>query len=383
MKAIYLGNIYEPEGYEVLSLQKKAFTNPSGQNYHALLAKVIGSLLPTLVISFLKNPHIDYKKPVISVSYLSENERNPLTLIQKAVSKALQFAENDKLLVFFDALNIKAAKAAKILRAKHLCKTVAVITDKASNISGTPLFYSHQIKSLLYYANGFITVTKGLNDFYNDKRKPSLIVPGILGSARHKPNKFEEGSYIFYGGALNERFGALNLINAFKELSSVYSLVLVGHHADKKIEEAINGNRKIHYLKQVSPLEYHTLASQSALNVNPRPYDRKLDPYCVPSKLVQFLSLEPPILSSQCSPLREKFEDDVNWIGDVSEEGIRLFLQKHIGKKGTFVRLKQNYGQSKIRRLCGQSNVKEGLQSFLANFDSTFSSSSMSLENSK
>ena len=372
MKIIYLGNFYSPKAYEELLAPSQSQLNPSGQNFHALLAKALALNFETSVISFSPPPSEEDKTQNPTYHYLGE-EKNGFSLIKKSLQKVLEIKDNDGICVFFDALNLKAAKVAKILRTEYIVRTVGVITDKADNISKTFPFYPSLVRSYLYCPDAYICVTKGLNDYYNTKRKPYLILPGIIDHRPIRKAPYEEGSYIFFGGALSERFGALNLIRAFKKLQSSYHLVVAGHRPDKQLLSEMEGIEKIHFLGLISPRLFHDYASQSALNVNPRPYDRKLDPYCVPSKLVEFLSVPVPVLSGECGPLRKTFEEDVNWLSDVSEEGLRRYLQKHIGKKGTFVRLIQNEGMAEIKRATALVNVAKNLQSFLEDLSKTFS----------
>ena len=185
---------------------------------------------------------------------------------------------------------------------------------------------------------------------------------------------FEKGSYLFFGGALYERYGVDSLLNAYLKSGSSIPLVIAGHGPFKEhIEEVAKKNEKVIFLGKVSPQKFHELASYSALNINPRPRDPKLDPYCIPSKLVDYISTGVAILSGPCSPLHEGFENDINWIDEVNENTLLGWLRKHAKNKKTLEGVVPNKGANKIEGMFSLDGVSAKLQDFLANFSSTSS----------
>ncbi len=376
MKILYIGQLMEPGAYESLVGSGSASLNPSGQNYHSLLVKALARNNDVTVVSTLKDPnvHQNSRNPVYCYPRKSDGFMEKLYLTKKIKAFCGTLEGIKDTTVFFDALSIRAGKAAQWLKEKRFIKTVAIITDKAENLTGAKSSYCKAVKKNLKNADGFICVTKGLNDYYNIKRKPYLLVGGILNKRPLGEPMFEKGSYLFFGGALYERYGVDSLLNAYLKSGSSIPLVIAGHGPFKEhIEEVAKKNEKVIFLGKVSPQKFHELASYSALNINPRPRDPKLDPYCIPSKLVDYISTGVAILSGPCSPLHEGFENDINWIDEVNENTLLGWLRKHAKNKKTLEGVVPNKGANKIEGMFSLDGVSAKLQDFLANFSSTSS----------
>ena len=89
MKIIYLGNFYSPKAYEELLALSQSQLNPSGQNFHALLAKALALNFETSVISFVPPPSVEEKTQNPTYHYLGE-EKNGFSLIKKSLQKVLE-----------------------------------------------------------------------------------------------------------------------------------------------------------------------------------------------------------------------------------------------------------------------------------------------------
>lgn len=131
--------------------------------------------------------------------------------------------------------------------------------------------------------SGYITLTSGLNELFNQHNRANMTLEGVLENKFKEHDVSEYGRYIFYNGNLETKFGIYDLINAFKELHDPdLKLVITGYHEDKKkLEKAIQDNDKIINLGMVDIDLVLSLENGSIANISPRPYSEDFDRYLI------------------------------------------------------------------------------------------------------
>ena len=291
--------------------------------------------------------------------------------IKKEVAKLLKKMDLTDTIFISDTINPNVITNANIARNKYQRPLIGVLTDSPSNISGTPRSYTLYLLKQGQGLDGYISLTEGLNDMFNEENKPYMIKEGIVEDNDAKPiNTNKYGKYFFFGGALSEKYGVYNLLNAFKKLDNPeYQLLICGHHGDqKRIRESIKGHKNIHYLKMLPVKEVLSLEAGAFANINPRPYNQDLDRFSIPSKTIEYFTSGKLTISAQSTILGKEFNNAAIWCGYAKEEEIYNALNKAI-KMDEEKRIEMGLkAKKKAQDLYSLSNVNKELNEFLVQF---------------
>ena len=211
--------------------------NPSNQNFYNKLIKALSFYNNVSVLSL--RPFV---KGMFDDDYLDSRDGNDGTIKYyypyiKASKSFKVSKQTDEILGTFerllieqgyksfvlvvDTLRYSLLKAAKEIVKRYGCKVIGVVTDNPSNISGARPNYITSIKRLTNNFDGYIALTESLNRVINIKKKPSLVTEGLVEDIEESP-KLPIGEYIFFGGALSERFGVRRMLDAFHKSNSKF-----------------------------------------------------------------------------------------------------------------------------------------------------------------
>ena len=370
MRIALLSKLVDENTFESL-LQSNTAPNPSNQNFYQRLANSLARIGKIFVFS-TGNPDVKTNTRIplnngFEYIYLPLKHgmlgklRNSKS-IAKEVLKEHQAQHFDVL--FYDALNVTLASAARIITRKGRVKTIAVCTDDPRNITGAPWYYPGLVYSRSKHASGYFALTNELNTLYNKGGKPSLVQMGIVDPFISRPSP-NARPYIYYGGALFEKDGTLDLLESFLHLHPDYDLIISGHGQMKKQMSEIHV-KNLQFLGQISKEQHLAYIQHADIVVNPRRYNEVLDKVSVPSKVLEYLSNAKCIVSSLSTPIRETFPDDINWLNPMAhgKEAYLTFMESHI-KDGRFVGLKDNQAKEKIQSLLGEGATAKAISDFL------------------
>ena len=381
MRIIYFTTALSKNEYNEYTKLWKISPNPSNQNFHNKLIRSLSINNKVEVISIRP-----FSKKLVSSKRLKKKEdiegnitwhylgikRNKISRFFSIRKQALQIVKTIKedVLILTDTINPNVLyNATRIGKKRHL-KVIGICTDSPSNITSASRSYTLLILKLAKELSGYISLTSGLNDLFNEGGKPSLIIEGIIDEPTRLNNKNEYGKYLFFGGALLPRYGIYNLIEAFKKLPKTdLKLLICGHHGDiVKLQNAIKDNHNIIYLGTLDVDTVRDLESKSIANINPRPYSEDLDRYSIPSKTLEYFSSGRPTISVKNSKLMKNFSESAIWlkVGDVDSlyNGINLLLdltpenQIQMGNKA----------KEQVYKLYSLDVVNEKLNDFLSTF---------------
>lgn len=258
--------------------------------------------------------------------------RNKITTVAslKKEVKALfkNFPRNS--LIVTDTINPTVLYLATYFAKKQKLPIIGVCTDSPSNIAGTSRTYTMLLLRLARTLNGYICLTQGLNELFNDHNKPSIIFEGIVENGEIAKKENEYGKYIFYCGVLSEKYGIYNFIRFFQVyIKGDVKLVLCGHHADEsRLNSIANNDPRIFYLRNVANDEVLSLEASAWCNINPRPFSEDLDRYSVPSKVLEYLNSGAPTISVKNTRLQKYFNADAIWIKNNNDEDFVEAFQK-------------------------------------------------------
>ena len=291
-------------------------------------------------------------------------------VIKKEVAKLLKKMDLTDTVFITDTINPNVITNANRARKKYKIPTIGVATDSPSNISGTPRSYTLYLLKQGKSEDGYIALTEGLNELFNEENKPSIVLEGVVEDNDTKAAVTKYGKYFFFGGALPEKYGVYRLINAFNKLDNPeFKLILCGHHADeKKLRDAIKGNKNITYLKMLPVKDVLALEAGAFANINPRPYNQDLDRFSIPSKTIEYFTSGKLTISAQSTILNKEFNNCALWCGYAKEDEIYNALVKAV-KMDEDKRIEMGLkAKKKAQELYSLSAVNKKLNEFLSQF---------------
>jgi glycosyltransferase involved in cell wall biosynthesis len=370
MKILYLTSALENNEYTRLLNEGYLLNNPSNQNFHDKLIRSLAIEDNVEVISF--TPASCQNVPLADKDHYHYVNSKGHLFDALGHKKRLGVRYGKRLLkegvdvILFDSLNRAAGSVALTLAKKAKIPAVAIVTDNPKNLAKAPSFFQKAFKKHLSKANGALALSETLLAAVGAEEKPHLIFAGLVEEPQSEKRLFREGSYLYFGGALSERYGVLNLLKAYSEAQPDYDLVIAGHETtNEEFPVLLAKNPRIRFLGQVSKEENYDLESHAALLINPRPYDAKLDQESIPSKLLEYLATTTPILSTVHSALQKEFPTDINWLSDSSEVGIKAFFIAHMDSEKKLVNLQANNGRKKVVTHYGLEPIGKAVHVFL------------------
>ena len=354
-KVMYLTTSLLDNDFNYLCSRASITPNPAGQNFHLKLIEAVSLAADSLhVISLIPNKEeIIPANPSFTINGINRTYLNtPASYFGKIkfIRKLIKDIVKEKPdYVFYDSLNVAISRIAYSLRKKKI-KTIAILTDDPTNISGTNNLYSKLIFKYSKNAYEYFALTPTLNERFNKKKANCLICEGIIDIVE-KPAKPYQNDYIYYGGALFIKDGTEALISSYLENNPDYDLVISGHgDYEEKVKEAAKNNPRIKFLGQISKLDNFAYQCYSSLNINPRKYRIELDKVSIPSKVLEYLQAGQPIASTLSTPLFEIFSSSINEIDSSINinDALNKFFKEHLDENKKFINLKENNSENII-----------------------------------
>lgn len=328
--------------------EKGLFLNPAGQNFYS---RFYASLKQRLDVKAFSPVHEEAQDEGFTYIKTPSKMFNKAKIIAEIVTSYIQ--KEGISAVFFDSLNVTLAKASSIIRKKTNIKTIGICTDDPRNISNTNFLYPSLCLGYGKKADAYYCLTQGLNDLFNVHHKPHLIRMGILENMEGV-KKIMHSPYIYFGGALYERYGILDLIHAYEKSSPDYDLLISGHGPLNETVRNIS-NPRIHFLGLLSKQEHLSYVKGASIVINPRRFDTHLDPYSVPSKVLENIALSKYVVTTLSSPIKEKYPANLNWIAPNkdNEQALIDFFNEHLNSERHFVNLVENTEMASIQKDLG------------------------------
>ncbi len=364
MKILYISGAMKDSDFNEYVKDAKFSVNPSNQNFHYRFIQALALYTPVTALTLrpftsglfdnvneLKSATINDGK--ITFKYLPDASSRIYKLLRRrgVITKLIsdEIAKSGKdTIVLVDSMKYVLAKAAIKAAKKNSMKVFALITDNPRLLSNKSFLYSKAIMSLYKKYDGFISLSNGLNELANKKNKPSYVFSGfaeVLGKSEVKETK----PYFFCCGALYERYGILNMIEAFKNIKTDYELLIAGHGPlIETIKALTQSDSRIRYLGLLSKETIHAYEQNAVLNINPRLYDPKLDKFSVPSKVLEYLASGAPLLSTMHTTLHQQFCGEAIWIKDGSITELRKAMELFLNIQNGDMKKKALLAQEKV-----------------------------------
>ena len=318
--------------------------NPSNQNFYYRLIKTLSLNNNVSVVSHRPLVKGMFKKNYLESDfvldgnikfYYTNNRCEKLYKVFKETKSIIKTAKqaiddfvSDDFIIITDTLRINLLKAAKKVAYMYDVKIIGMLTDNPHNLSSGKTFMHKALISQASTLDGYLSLSQGLVYIYNSE-VPSYIFEGLV-SEEKEGKKDPIFNYFYFGGSMYERYGVKNLVDAFHKSNIKAKLVLAGNGPlDKYIEQVAQEDYRILYLSQISKEKNIAYMRNSIANINPRPLNKQLDEESVPSKLLEYLSIGNPVISTKFPKFYSLFKDDVTWIDGNDVESLRIALESY------------------------------------------------------
>lgn len=382
MNILLLTSFMEENYFNKYALEASLKPNPSNQNFYFKLLECLKINHKVTVISL--RPFV---KGMFSDAFLEEKEevKNSITYLYPKVSSNKlykAFKETKYLytyiknyiamqkmrdfLIIVDPLRLPLEKTAIQLKKRYGKKVLAVLSDNPENLTNVKHRYIKIFKKYISSFDGYIALTEGLNSLFNINHRPYYLLEGIALEI-NKEEKSILSNYLFFGGALYEKYGIKTMLEAYRELGIPYKMVIAGEGELKSYlyHYTENVDTRVLYLSQIDRQTIQKFEAHASLNINPRQYNEKLDKESIPSKVIEYLSSGTLVMSTPSSRLQELFKDEVIWLkGDKKDDlidGLITFTKLSDTKKKEMA----NAAKEKVLNLFGVETQAKGLDAFL------------------
>jgi glycosyltransferase involved in cell wall biosynthesis len=166
--------------------------------------------------------------------------------------------------------------------------------------------------------------------------KPSILIEGCVDEKWMDfeiiPLKKEKTHRLFYGGSFDGRFGLKTLLEAFELLNNEdLELWLCGEgNMRTEVERRASENNKIKYFGVVTPNEFMNLTQQCTILINPRPANGVFTDTSFPSKTLDFMAAERPVVMYKLGGLPKEYYPYLYFFEDISVEEMAGSIRKVI-----------------------------------------------------
>lgn len=259
----------------------------------------------------------------------------------------------------------KFCKIKKIAIVTDLPDYIACIGHKKRNFieKNFQKVYDTMSKKQMESFDGYIFLTKQMDEAANLQHKPSLIIEGSVDS--NLKNIPEEESKeiprtVVYAGGLHEKFGVVKLVKAFQMTTLPNTeLHLYGEgQAVSFINEIAKKETKIQY-KGVLPFsEIADVERKATLLVNPRPSGQEFTKYSFPSKTLEYMVSGTPLLTTKLPGIPEEYFDYLYTFPSEAVEEMASELQNILGKGMEELNLKGKKAKEFV--LTNKNNILQG-----------------------
>lgn len=274
--------------------------------------------------------------------------------------------------IICDSLHIPSLLAATIMGKIFRIQTIGIVTDvpgffsiDENNQSHVRMYVNHIFRILISSFDGYVFLSKFMNEVLNKKNKPFCIIEGQSDyKVKHFENKLQNKTknkkICMYAGSISESNGIDILIKAFIQSNIVnVELHLYGNGPYKKEAKKISeGYSNIIFFDPVMNDEIIIREMEADLLINPRPSDRDFVKYSFPSKIMEYIVSGTPILTTKLPSMPDEYYDYVYLIEDESISGLSKELTRVLAKSK--VELNQFGVNAKEWAMINKSNVVQG-----------------------
>ena len=255
-----------------------------------------------------------------------------------ALKKFIALQDSEKILYVYSVHTpfIEAAvKAKKKDKNIKICLIVPDLPQYMNLEKKKSLLYKcfKKIDSTKFYklnsfVDSYMILTESMKEELKIGEKPYIVVEGIFGGKNENQSVEKKRKQILYAGKIEEDFGILNLINAFKLINDQEAkLIICGSgQAYREVENSIKGDNRIVYKGQVSPEAASILMMESGILVNPRQNNSEYTKFSFPSKTIEYLSTGNAVVGYKLDGIPEIYSNFMFLVRDSSINSLKNIL---------------------------------------------------------
>jgi len=282
--------------------------------------------------------------------------------VKRALSDFISL-KDEKILVIYGAHTPFLDAASYVKRADSSVKICLIIPDlpqymnlnasKSLVYRAAKIFDIRKMYGLMEAVDSFVLLTEQMKDMIPISSRPSLIAENVIDSSSLNVNKAERGDgekRVVYTGKLNEKFGIKNLVESFKYINDPdFRLILCGSgDCNDYVTEAAKRDGRIIIRGQVSPDVSKQIQLNADVLINPRPNDDEYTKYSFPSKIIEYLLTDIPVVSYMLDGMPKEYSD---FIYEIDAEGDAA--------KAIAFAIEKAYGDSKENKLKKASTFRD------------------------
>ncbi len=188
----------------------------------------------------------------------------------------------------------------------------------------------------LKYVDKFVLLTEHMKEMLPEK--DYTVVEGIArGSDEEKEVSKSEFKTVLYTGGLTEKYGVVNLVDAFMKIESPeYRLVICGTgDAVGYIQQMQKINDRIEYKGLVPNNEVLKLQKEATVLVNPRQNNEVFTRYSFPSKILEYMSSGTPVLCYKLDGIPDEYDEFLYYVENDSVEAFSKRITDICEQTGT------------------------------------------------
>jgi glycosyltransferase involved in cell wall biosynthesis len=180
----------------------------------------------------------------------------------------------------------------------------------------------NKMNKSMKYIDKFVLLTRQMADFLNIEQNKFIVIEGIA-EPLSSDNKEKESDdinlkTILYSGTINERYGIMNLVNAFKDIAGDdYRLIICGSgDSRERIIKEAEKDPRIEYKGLVERDEVLRLQKNATVLVNPRQDNEEFTKYSFPSKILEYMSSGVPVIAYKLRGMPDEYDNYLNYVKD-------------------------------------------------------------------
>lgn len=190
-------------------------------------------------------------------------------------------------------------------------------------------FEIKRIEKGLKYIDNFVLLTNEMSNVLNVDNY--TVVEGISTDVFKDLNFTKKSSEdnlikeILYTGSLNEKYGILNLVKAFRKIDNEnYRLILCGHgDSVNKILEAQKCDDRIIFKGMIPRENVLKLQLNADVLINPRQNTEEYTKYSFPSKNLEYLSSGTPLIAYKLDGIPDEYDEYIHYVEDNSIDSLK------------------------------------------------------------
>lgn len=253
-----------------------------------------------------------------------------------AFRKKIDKSSNLNIIVIY-SIQIPYLKAAVAYKQKNNNVRIIVIVPDLLEYMGGPrgYFYSifkkysqNEFIKIMGDIDGYVLLCESMKDKLNIGNKPYEVLEGIYSNNYNLEftNTPSTGKkIIFYAGNLDERYGIIKLVEAFKGIDDdTYELWIRGDGRCKSyVLNEIEEDNRIRYYDKMDLSELLFLYKKATLLVNPVSPENEFTEFFFPSKTFDYMASGTPVLMFELKCLPQEYLSYMYFFTDSTIEGMR------------------------------------------------------------